>query len=170
MKGHESCPCNTEHPRGEDHPACTGPPAPCMLLGPFHREASCWEAWQRTSHGFLAAVTGEISILLQCLLWVNASCTAEVWAAASQKIHPLLQLWFPAHGLFPAYCLLARDHFSHVPISVFFLSITLDEKEKPFCSGLVFCLWGWCWELLVLAGFLRYPRTGNAPTALLTCS
>lgn len=101
-------------------------------------------------------VTGEISILLKSLLCV--SVTAVHCAAASPKIHPLLQLWFPARGLFPPYCLLARDNFSPALVAVLFLSIILDERGKtplqrsgllpvglmlspPGLPGLLWCPW-----------------------------
>lgn len=102
MEGHRICPCNTheaetlgflaaaEQTLGENHPVCTLPsPRPVSAsYGAEHPTGS-----DQNPHGrFAAVVTGEISVLLTDLLCVSVSCTAVHCAAASPKIHPLLQL------------------------------------------------------------------------------
>lgn len=121
-------------PPGEEHPACTCLAAPCTFLGLFQplpgAEQPAGKPNQKTHERFAATVAGDIFILLKYLLWVNVSCPAEMCVAASQK-NPssAIAVISSSHGLFPSYCFLARDNFSHVPISVFFLYVALDERR-----------------------------------------
>lgn len=140
MERHRICPCDAREAEtlgllaaagqslGENHPACTWPGPGAFL--PLMDQSIPPESGQNPHGRFAAVLTGEISVLLKYLPCVSVSCRAGHCAAASPKIHPLLQLWFLAHGLFPPCFLLARDNFSPALVPVLFLYFILDERRR----------------------------------------